>query len=83
MSFQKSSLETNRQTFSEEFGSWIRLAFHVGVAIKNWLLSAPRVWLTILVVFLALVLFGNRLATQVFGLVYLANAQSLGDLAIR
>jgi hypothetical protein len=66
MNFQKSSTESDRQTFSEEFDSWIRSAFYVGIAIKSWLFSAPRVWLTILVVILALALFGNRLATQIF-----------------
>jgi len=66
MSNQKSSVEINHQTLSEELGGWIRLAFQVGVAIKNWFFSAPRVWLAILVVFLVLALFGNRLATQVF-----------------
>jgi hypothetical protein len=77
MNTQKSSTEINRKTFSDELGNWTRSAFQVGGEIKNWFLAAPRVWLTILAVFLASALFGNKPATLVFNFFF-----SWGFLAI-
>jgi hypothetical protein len=75
MNPERSSTKINRQTFREEFREWLQAAFRIVLAVRNWLISAPRVWLLILAPLTILQFCGNKIAAQVlsffFGWIFL------------